>query len=180
MASKLYFHVSRQTSFREGAQINLQRFDDITPTVLKAHIDGLFPEGVSQHGNQYLATEIRPTLLDGSPNFQQFNASNTELIWEFVRRTRYRSRPSRYQSLFAWETREEADFFCEERGGGEIYEVFSLFNRKAFRADMALVDVAASRLGASYQAHQYWEGNGSPFPRWEIVVPLPVQVTRKI
>ncbi|UEX79169.1 hypothetical protein [Sediminicurvatus halobius] len=96
---------------------------DVNPHVLAAHVDELFPEGVSAHGERYFLRNEAQALIV-SPML--------ELLFEQVHRAAYAERASRLQSMFAVETLAEARRFQAQYGGAAIYKVSA---EMAFRGD---------------------------------------------
>ena len=162
-----FFTVDRARSLTPGAVLNLRTFRDINPAEFQAHVDALFPSGVSRHGDWYFLTQPK-----------QPNAVNEviELLAEYIRRAHYSSRPSRFQSWFGTATIADARAFRSEFGcgNGTIWRVKA---GGCFRANMRLLTFGGSNLTRSWLVHQYWQGlagNGAPF--WECVLTPPIEV----
>ncbi len=168
-----YFTVDRNRTLEEGKIINLVKYSDVGPQELQAHVDSLFPDGVTRHGEHY--------MLKGQTSAMDRNKSPTiELLFEYVRRSHFPSRPSRFQSIFAFENIDQAVSFRNKYGksDGLIWEVES---DAAFKADMLLLTLKDSLLRLSYNAHQYWRGMSSGNnPVWEYLMVPPVRVIRRI
>ena len=166
-----YFTVDRNRTLEEGKIINLVKYSDVEPHELQVHVDSLFPDGVTRHGEHYML-KGQTSAMGISPVI--------ELLFEYVRRSHFPSRPSRFQSVFAFENFDQAVSFRKEYGKSEglIWEVES---DVAFKADMRLLTLKGSLLGLSYNAHQYWReiasGNN---PVWEYLMVPPVRVIRRI
>ena len=166
-----YFTVDRNRTLEEGKIINLVKYSDVEPHELQVHVDSLFPDGVTRHGEHYML-KGQTSAMGISPVI--------ELLFEYVRRSHFPSRPSRFQSVFAFENIDQAVSFTKEYGKSEglIWEVES---DVAFKADMRLLTLKGSLLGLSYNAHQYWReiasGNN---PVWEYLMVPPVRVIRRI
>ena len=167
-----YYHVDRLRSLQEGDTLSLQRWTDVNPQFLQEHVDSLFPEGLTRHGEQYLLRSTQ-SLGIASPRI--------ELLWGYVRRASFPDRPSRYQSVFGWESEEDAGRFNVQYASdnGAICE---LDCDEAVRADMTLLCGNMSALVSSYFAHLYWEGKANPDekvePLWEVLLRPPVRVLR--
>jgi len=103
----------------------------------------------------------------------------TEYLFEYVRKSYYLQRPSRFQSFFAFDNIEHAkDFrnkFCNSQGN--ICEIES---KVSFKADMNLLTLGNSLLEADYYAHLYWKGETTGNPFWEYLLVPPVKVIRKV
>lgn len=166
-----YFTVDRRMSLKKSQPIDLIKYDDVKPQELQEHVDQLFPQGVTSHGELYLLRGT--TMAKGvSPII--------ELMFEYVRRSQFPSCPSRFQSLFAFGTLKDAERFKKEYGSPNslIWEVEA---DKAFKADMKLLTLAGSLLVLSYNAHRYWNGVPSgDKPCWEFLLVPPVKVIRQI
>jgi len=165
-----YYHVDRNRTLKEGQIINLVKYNDVNLSELQDHVDFLFPEGVTSHGERY--------MLKGKP--PKGHSPVIELIFEYVRRAHFSSRPSRFQSVFAFETIAKAVKFKNkyEKSDSLIWEVES---DVAFKADMSLLTLQVSLLLESYNAHRYWRGNSSGNnPVWEYLLSPPVRVIRRI
>jgi len=83
--------------------------------------------------------------------------------------------PSRFSALFAWATFDEAVTFQQQHGVGTIYEVEA---DNFFQADMNLLFLGGSAIGALLFAMKYWRGESSPTPRWEYLLIPPIRVVR--
>jgi hypothetical protein len=165
------YHVDRDSSLSKGQTIQLVRYTDIKPPEFQRHVDMMFPAGVSRHGNNYfLNNKSRSTIA--SPNI--------ELVFEYVRRAFYPSRPSRFQSFFAFSTKGAALLFRKNYSNsiGKVWEVTAL---DSFTADMAPLTQRDSILVYSYRAHIYWQGQPSgPNPVWEVLLTPPVTILREV
>lgn len=166
------FTVDRKGSLQVGAKLVRTRHTDIQPTSLQAHVDDLFPAGVTEHGNGYLLNAKQPA---------QDVSGAIELIFEYVRRARFPHAPSRFESIFAFESLPEARHFMRVFGSetGMIWEVE--FDTPVFRADMACLSVCGSVLETSWRADRYWSSldNGSGVASlWELLLEPPIHVRR--
>jgi hypothetical protein len=104
-----------------------------------------------------------------------------ELLIEYVRRSFYPEKPSRFQSVFAFDNYEQAkDFkyrFSDDKSKGSIWEVEA---NNILKADMNLLSLGNSLLEADYLAHLYWKGETIGNPYWEYLLVPPVKVIRKV
>lgn len=167
----LYFTVDRNRTLKEGQLIDLAKYSDVTPPELQTHADFLFPDGVTSHGEYYFLRGERPAKGVNEV---------IELLFDYVRKSYFPSCPSRFQSVFAFKTIDQALHFKNNYGNPDstIYEVES---DKAFRADMRLLTLQGSLLLLSYDAHKYWQGiSCGDDPIWEYLLSPPVKVIRKI
>jgi hypothetical protein len=168
---KHFFRVDQSMKLYEGQKINFVKKENNKPEELQTRINFLFPEGV---------TDLGYNLLDSNAN----NVSNlVELVFEYVRRSYYSEKPSRFQSIFAFDNIEQAKLFrykfCDCKN--KIWEVESI---TSFRADMSLLDLPpnCSLLQLDYMAHLYWnsETEDSRCTFWEYLLVPPVKVIRKV
>ena len=166
-----YFTVDRNRTLEEDQIIHLVKYSDVKPLELQVHIDSLFPDGVTSHGERYM---LRGQALAKGVN------EVIELLFEYVRKSHFPSRPSRFQSVFAFENIDQAVSFRNEYGTSDslIWEVES---DVVFKADMRLLTLQGSLLSLSYNAHRYWSGISSGNnPVWEYLMVPPVRVLRRM
>lgn len=170
-----WFTVDRLGSLRPGT-VGLHRWSDVNPPELQAHVHELFPHGVSRHGERYL---LRPDAAGLAV------APNIELLWEYTRRAVTPAAPSRFQSLFAFETLTSTRRFQSEfcGGSGTIWRLQT--DHVGFRADLRWLTLRGSALEVSHAATSYWRQAStadlplqlSPRePLWEVLLRPPVQV----
>ena len=171
----IIFHVDRSKSLSSGDVVELIRHTDIEPDYLQAHMDEMFPEGVSSHGERYFVKYV--------PIGDTQDPAN-ELVCEYVRRSHFVERPSRFESLFAFRNLVDAEAFRASKGptDARIYEIEC---EDTFFADLNLLRlVGCSALEASFFAHEYWGGHeGAPYfgaPVWEALVRPPVVVGGRV
>ena len=168
---KRFFRVDQSMNLYEGQEINYINSDNIEPEELQTDINFLFPEGISNLGF---------SLINKSAN----DISNlVELVFEYVRRSYFPEKPSRFQSIFAFDNIEQAKLFrykycdCKHK----IWEVETM---PSFRADMSLLDLPqdCSLLKLDHIAHLYWnsETEDTRCTFWEYLLVPPVKVIRKI
>ncbi|EGE0300903.1 DUF2441 domain-containing protein [Escherichia albertii] len=159
----------------------LMNFSSIVPPVTDSYIvDGpigaKFDFKIAEHGLRYLFPRRDLTSTD-----------LMELIVELVRQLQFPTKPSRYQSIFACEKIEDANYFREnyrEHDGPQpIYEILAGDNTNIHRGDMRLLDIDSLTDNAAIiftKAIWYWSGIASNEPFWEYVVPLPVQIGKMV
>lgn len=164
------YMVDRRALLAEGRTVGLVHYDDICPLELQAHVDTLFPDGVSVHGEQYLLRNASDPKL-ASPNI--------EMLFEYVRRACFPSRPSRFQSYFGCETIDQARYF-RERHGDPLNGIWLVEAERSFTADMHFLQRGSSVLVGSYFAQQYWQGVASEDPFWEVLLVPPVGVLSRV
>ena len=164
-----FFTVDRLGSLTEGQVCSLVKYSDVMPPALADHVEELFPDGISAHGERYfLRDEAKVTITNPM----------LELLFEQVRRAAFSQCPSRLQSMFAVETLAEAKRFQSDYGGAAIYKVKA---DVIFRGDMNLLHGGNSTLVTSWFAHQYWKGEAGPqTPFWEWLLQCPVNVYERV
>jgi hypothetical protein len=175
-----FYHVDRSNSLTSGLVMGLINYRDVEPDELQKHVDILYPKGLSSHGERYLLKN------NSSANIAD---PNIEILFEYVRRAQFPEKPSRFQSIFAFQTIREASIFRSiyASTNSPIWEVMAM---KSFMADMRLLTTNCSILVYSYYATLYWSGKPapenpgpekqSPELSWEVLLEPPVQVIRKI
>lgn len=98
-----------------------------------------------------------------------------------MRRSNFPDKPSRFQSLHAFQKIEDATKFrkeyCESKG--YIWEV--KFDN-AFKVDMNLLNLEGSLLQLSYKINKYWSGLQGEIkkPFWEFLLKPPIKVLKNI
>jgi len=161
-----YYTVDSKNFLKSGLMIEIKKYDDVRPIELQEHVDKLFPDGFTNFGERYF-------LCDAIMHKKIEN--QLELVFEYVRRSNFPTAPSRFQSVFGFDTTESARVFIEKyrKGKGSIWKVEA---DKLFKADMNLLH-SGSLLRVSYQAHTYWSGNPeNSTPFWEFLLSPPVKV----
>lgn len=167
-----FFHVDRNNRLRPQSTVTLSIWGNLEPTGLQNHINHLFPEGFSTHGDTYL-------LGHGIQDRNLRREEIIEIIFEYVRRSSFADKPSRYQSFFAFESLGDAKKFKNDRhqSGSSIWEIEG---ECSFKADMRLLEIRRPLLGTSLKAHLYWSGEFSIDPFWEILLLPPIKIIRQI
>lgn len=181
MSAVRAYHFDRSGLLRPGMELVPMRYDDVEPPSFAAHADALFPDGVSRHGEQYLLRGSSSALLV---------APNIELIFEYVRRASFPTMPSRFTSVFGWETPAAAAVGRSAIPGGigPGTAVWLIECAIAQRVDMRLLAIEGSILATSALAHRYWEGgtlgeeDNAPdhVPAWELLMAPPVRVIERV
>ena len=170
-----FFHVDRTMKLYEGEEIVLEKNNNVKSDELLGHINFLYPDGISLHGKNYILREIKSLN-----NCTMVNSSQLiEYLFEYVRKGYYSQRPSRFQSVFAFDNIEKAKFFQDKycNSQGNIWEIES---EESFKVDMNLLTLGNSLLEADYCAHLYWKGETTGNPFWEYLLVPPVKVIRKV
>ena len=170
----LFYHLDRMNSLKENHILSLTQYTDIQPVELQIHVNEMFPEGVSTHGEKYFLKDISTPMM-ASPNI--------EIFFEYVRRAFYPNRPSRFQSYFAFEQADDAMVFLNRfpNNPGVTSSLWEIEAESFFKADMNLLTQQNSILVFSYLANKYWRGetiNNSP--NWEVLLSPPIRIIRRI
>lgn len=166
----IFYHVARTKPLFPGQVISLTRFTDIQPGELQSHLDQLFPDGVTNHGDIYFLNS------KGDPRSV---SPNIEILYEYVRRAFFPKCPSRFQSVFAF-TSQDAAIQFRSTFGHPSHDIWEISAEDSFNADMNLLTQGNSILCYSYFAHLYWQGRPSANPFWEVLLFPPVQIVRRI
>lgn len=178
-----FFLVDRFGTYRIGESISLlsPHFDynhltaenrEASPEVT-ATLSALFSSGISVHGQRY--------LLDRYPYAKDMVAVSPiiELTAELVRRWRFPGRPSRFESLFACETCEDARGF-RMRHGQPYNRILRVSAQAHFRGDMNLLCLGPTIASSLNLLQKYWRGEASADPFWEILLSAPVHILGQV
>jgi hypothetical protein len=187
----IYYTVDRSSFFSEGMQLALLK--DFS-RVYKVSIQGVFsiedliartlamyPEGISPHGQMYLFNQnLIIKYPNGSPaNFVPADPIK-EAIFELIRRSEFPDKPSRMQSMFAWQTMDEALNFIQNYGNNQNCRIFEIESDSGVVLDMGLLLLGGQVMGAYELARRYWSGEIVPGHASEVLIPLPTRVGREI
>jgi len=161
----IHYSVDRRNLYKAGQRFRLMQPEQLDlPAPLQAYLSEFLPGGLSDHGLTYLL---------GLP-FVNLDAAQ-ELVWESVRQAHYPHRPSRLQSVFAWDTLSGAMTFAQRYPGCPVYELEA---PEVFKGNMALLSVRTHPLQVSMFAHAYWRGEqwpeghpGEVESQWEFLMP---------
>ncbi|MFV8762071.1 hypothetical protein ACNSO7_27110 [Yersinia enterocolitica] len=176
----IFYTLDRMLSLTTGIQLDLTA-SACPVTSLQTHALSRFDNGVSRHANNL--------FFNSNINLVQSEAgcsSIIEILLEERRRASFPEKPSRFQSIFACSTIQGVAWF---RGSSKcpidtpIFEVYA--STGWHRGDMNLLNMNCTPTEFSYRLDLYWQGitykawdNYSPF--WEIVIPLPARIGKKI
>jgi hypothetical protein len=171
MAEQDFFTIDRLGTLKAGSSCELVRYSDVSPKVLLEHVEEMFPDGLSSHGESY--------FLRNSANALHINPM-LELVFEQVRRASFPQRPSRFQSTFAVDSLDAAHAL-RGRMKTPTARIFRVSSKQVAKADMNLLH-SGSILVTSYLAHRYW--SGEPHPErpafWEYLLRCPVVVKEQV
>lgn len=189
-----FYHVARN-QLEPDQIINLIKISEfnITPPKIENYIDTSFEGGLTYHGFEYLINERRKILktisLKENGIFTEKKIIEDaepiiEIVFEYVRKSNYGNRPSRFQSIFAAEHLKGAKDFRDRyrKSEGDIWEIEC---ETYFKADMNIITdpLYNTPLILTYLAHEYWLGHSHPKypkPSWEYLLTPPVKVLRRI
>lgn len=186
----IFFHVDRSKKLNQGDVLNLYNdLSDINFLTIQGLYDSnmaktralsLFPEGLSKHGICYLLTHEIVIFQQGTrvPMRITHTIPMIETIFEQVRRNEFSELPSRMQSIFAWQTQEQAEQFNIEHGGDN--KIFKIEHDSALIRDQNLLYLGGSPIGALELAKQYWQGLQGPNYKPEAILRLPVVVGEQV
>ena len=183
---RLYFHVDRSLGLKPGDEVHKEPYygESILPALMPFadesflhHLDKISRDGLSIHGAQYLIK---------AGQRRDINLINCllELQFEYVRHIYHKNKPSRLQSMFAFNEYEYALRFKREHGNtGVIYEID--FSGLCFVGDMNWLKPDICPIAQKHKAMSYW--SGQPYetekhyePLWECVIDLPVKIIRQV
>jgi hypothetical protein len=181
-----FYHVDRVTGRLKSGQVIefLYAKSEIKDRTNRADIyTSMFPNGVTYHGWEYL-------LNDKRVQPHQDKLGMIEILAEFIRRSDYPERISRFQSFFACKTLEDAKRFIslypittpegETKCQGDIWLVQC--DRVAFEGDMTYLGLGDCWLDAITRLKLYWAGERGQdqAPLLEVLLKPPVTVVKKI
>ncbi|EBM1235641.1 hypothetical protein JZC82_003913 [Salmonella enterica subsp. enterica serovar 4,[5],12:i:-] len=165
------FMVDRRGIYSTGDIVTPKKFADISPVEMSSLVDKLFPCGLAPQGEGYFINNAAKIYI------------KSEFIdWglEFYRRGVFPQKPSRYTSLFAWDTPEKAKHF-RLTNGKPSDKIFTIQTNSYHRGDMSLLRNDTSVLEFTYRMELYWSGKTFNLePVWEYLCPLPVTIGKEI
>jgi hypothetical protein len=165
-----FYTVDRLRTLREGLVLEPTQPDVAGSPELQKHVTEMFPDGLTKHGTRYFLT-----LASG----KNATSYSIEIVFEFVRRAYFPELPSRFHSVFAAASVEDATEF-RRSFGTEKSSIWELVAAGSFRADMNLLTASGTNAEYSLSAHKYWRGEPSPRPFWEFLLIPPVRAVRKL
>lgn len=180
-----YFSVDRRGFYKAGGTLGLFKQnplagygflsveDFIGPQDLKAHLEELFPDGLSLHGWDYMTRHT--DFLNSRGNTYSDYSVTLELVLEYVRRSSFVGSPSRLQSYFAFDSLPEVMAF--KVGNQPVYRLDA---DKVMQADQCWLRLGNQNAVGSFAAHKFWSGAGATNPKWEHMLVPPVRVLEQV
>ncbi|MBF1982807.1 DUF2441 domain-containing protein [Enterobacter asburiae] len=160
-----YYTVDRLGECRTGLEFTYQ--------MLGIQISGtseIFNVPVSRHGLRYVPMDVRN------------NNAMIEGIFEMVRAQHFPEKPTRFCCMFACESLEALNGCEQAMQQTSIRNIYSVeYAGAVHRGDMSLLASDGSLYEVQSRAMAYWMGETKDLypdyvPRWEILIPLPVQL----
>lgn len=177
-----FYHLDRASLLAEMKSIELTPISSIDiqtslPSI-KQHFENWIDDGsLSNHGIQYI-----------SDSFEGKNI-NAEWFLEYERRLFHKDKPSRFQSILAFDSIEDVDRFVSEYNIQERKIIYELECKEFFKADMKLLGNQSSPLVQSFMSNAYWSGKAlneiddqfsTIDPLWEYLLVPPVRIIGKV
>ena len=152
----------------EGQALDLTTVYPWAPTSATQLVREWFPNGMTQHGIRYLLAADAQIERDRT----------IELVWEMVRRSEFHERPSRMDSIFAWETLDDAKAFQARHRAHFQTLIYRVDGEARHRANMPLLSAfAGAGVSGIQDARAYWRGErGMAAELWEYLLAPPVTV----
>jgi hypothetical protein len=170
--AETFYHLDRHDDLDAREVIRLESVEDLPPADGAALAD-VYPAGLSEHGRHYGTQDLYGDDPDALWDVV------CEAIFELQRTTRYPDRPSRFQSVFGFESLDGLDRFAEKYVD-EPCAIREIEADSAFLGDMRLVD-AESLADGLRRADRYWRGEtDSAEPLWEALLVPPVRVGERV
>ena len=200
------YHLDRRRSFPVGSTISHLPAEDIPQALRDTIFYKQFPNGLSSHGLSYLSLTC-PTypfyFLGNEPCYpmrsvsEQIEKSNSlilEFAVELVRKSYFPQYPSRYESLFSVGNLDDFRLWpelCrpEDLAKSRIIKIDAPDDTHCFDAAWLrgglIHNIDGNRYYISYApaycfdlAFKYWSKESSEKPRWEYLIPLPIDASR--
>jgi hypothetical protein len=135
----------------------------------------LFPRGVTSHGQQYLTGW--PAQDNQAPAMWA-----VEAFFEAVRLAEHRDCPSRFESIFAFETEADARAFVGSYRLGFPSAIYRVRGEARHRANMPLLKLVGVPVSHAFAlARHYWRGERGPAAElWEVLLAPPVEVVELV
>jgi hypothetical protein len=121
-------------------------------------------------------------MANTPPDPSQWPAWDIEVFFEAVRRADFPRLPSRMQSVFGFESVDEAKAFVGGFRAGQPCAIYRVQGEIAHKANMSLLQVGALPGAVAFSlARAYWQGEQGPRPAlWELLLDPPVEFTELV
>lgn len=201
------YHLDRSGSLKTGMPINPVPESEIPEDLKETILYSQFEHGLSKHGLHYLKLScntfpywhlMNDRIFFEKPYFDEslktIDSQIIELNAELVRRAYFPQYPSRYESLFTVQS--IRDFYqwpeLSDRESFQNARIFEIeapnethgFDSKWLRGGISR-GISDTGFYIGYAAahcfdfaYKYWSQVPSDSPRWEYLIPLPIDGTR--
>lgn len=180
-----FYHIDRSGQLHVGEEVRLQ---PISPDLIKYPLLNNYPDGVSNHGLNYLNR-----TNDIWFEFNDTSSSIIESFFELIRMKFFPNKFSRFQSFFAFETM--SDFIkwksiAKNNPTAKILKI-QIDHNNYFKFDSCFLDSTLKMVSfvknqkplfsfdfkkCYDNAFDYWSGKVSPHPIFEILILPPIKV----
>lgn len=172
----IFYHVDRTKLLKPNQVLNYEKLPSKCNTEIVEYCQNKFHNNLSRIGIKYTAYAI-PQNLD----YSRFLA---EIFLELYRQQHFPNLPSRYQSICASDSIEQAHFWYENlkqsKNENLDYNIVTFHSEKFFKADASWRDLIAGNLSIStieLWSKNYWTGEiFNKKSRIEYLLPLPIKV----
>lgn len=185
----VYYTGDRSGLLSQGMTFNLQnppheitQCTQITNLCSSGDIGGYFqsnfPSGISRHGVEYLLRNNNYLYDQNSTPLPYTNLSSSiEVIYEFVRQTKFPELPSRFTCAFAFETSKQPRIFFKNPTL-PVYEISG--NARIFKGDMTLLKIGPNHISTLVMAEKYWSGQIIDPTTVEILIECPALIGNRV
>ena len=172
----LFYHVDRTKLLKPNQIID---YENLPPKCNQDIIDycqNRFQNKLSRIGYIYTSYSV--------PSNSDYSIFTSEIFLELYRQQHFPNYPSRFQSICACDSIDQAHFWIKEFSGNEINNIdcnIAIFQSdKFFKADASWRDLIAGNLSIStveLWSKNYWTGKiYEKEPRIEYLLPLPIKI----
>ena len=201
------YHLDRSKTLKAGQDIRLSPKSELPPDLADSEFIAQFDGGISLHGMQYLDLSCtkHPYFVGQNGNIlfdhftisAQLNIADMRILEygvELVRRAHFPQYPSRYQSLFAVRETKDLQLWPElitqsDIQPSHIFQIETHNKTDCFDANWLRGGLIHNISGDKYYlayaptlcfdlAFKYWSKVASDLPRWEYLLPLPIDADR--
>lgn len=167
----LFYHIDRTKLLEPNQMLDYENLPEKCNPEIVEYSQNRFQNKISRMGKIYLAY----ATLD-NPEYPTFTA---EIILELYRQHYFPNLPSRYQSICASDSIEQAHFWAKELHVDD-YNIITFKSEKYLKADAAWRDLIKGNLSLSTVdtwSNNYWTGEiFYKKTRIEYLLPLPIKV----